>query len=71
MFVDMAVGDYHLQSGSPCIDGGSNSAVPFWLTNDFEVDPRIVNGTVGIRFCCINEFFGEVITKYTQGRMGG
>jgi parallel beta-helix repeat protein len=34
-------GDYHLQATSPCIDVGDNSAVPGWLTTDFEGDPRI------------------------------
>ncbi|MDI6752036.1 MAG: carboxypeptidase regulatory-like domain-containing protein [bacterium] len=39
-------GDYHLQSTSPCIDTGTNSAVPSWLTTDLDGNPRIVNGRV-------------------------
>ena len=35
---------FHLQPGSPCIDSGDNDAVPAWLNEDFEGDPRIVNG---------------------------
>ncbi|MEW6605827.1 MAG: right-handed parallel beta-helix repeat-containing protein [bacterium] len=35
-------GDYHLQASSPCIDVGSNTAVPAWLTTDKDGHPRIV-----------------------------
>jgi len=43
-FIDTAIGDYRLQSGSPCIDAGANE----WVTNSTDLDgnPRIVNGTV-------------------------
>jgi len=37
-------GDYHLRSGSACIDAGNNTAVPGWLTLDFEGDDRIIDG---------------------------
>ena len=35
---------FHLQPGSPCIDSGDNGALPAWLDEDFEGDPRVVNG---------------------------
>jgi hypothetical protein len=41
LFADPTQGDYRLLCGSPCIDAGSNDAVPPWLTTDFEGDPRI------------------------------
>jgi hypothetical protein len=44
LFVDLAGGDFHLQSSSPCINSGNNAFVTF--TNDFDGNPRIVGGTV-------------------------
>jgi hypothetical protein len=44
LFVNQAAGDFHLQSNSPCINAGNNSFVT--TTVDFDVNPRIVGGTV-------------------------
>jgi uncharacterized repeat protein (TIGR01451 family) len=41
LFVNPSGGDYHLQEGSPCIDGGTSSDAP---NTDFEGDPRPVDG---------------------------
>jgi len=38
--------DYHLQSTSPCIDAG---CLISGLTEDFEGDPRPINGTIQVR----------------------
>ena len=45
-FVNLAAGDFHLQSASPCINSGNNAYV---TTNvDFGGSPRTVGGTVDI-----------------------
>ena len=36
--------NFHLSAESPCIDAGDNSAVPTWLTEDYEGDDRIIDG---------------------------
>ena len=43
LFVDPASGDYHLLSGSPCIDAGDNSVVEPNST-DIAGNPRIIDG---------------------------
>jgi len=44
-FENMAMGDYHLRAGSPCLDQGSNSA-PELPSEDMDGHPRIIHGTV-------------------------
>ena len=46
VFVNLAGGDFHLQSNSPCINSGNNAYVT--VTNDLDGNPRIVGGTVDI-----------------------
>jgi len=43
LFIDPANGDYHLQSISPCIDAGDNTAVPSEFTADLDGDPRFTD----------------------------
>jgi hypothetical protein len=44
LFVNMAAGDFHLASNSPCINAGKNAFVS--RTADYDGNPRIVGGTV-------------------------
>jgi hypothetical protein len=44
LFVDAEGGDFRLQSTSPCIDTGSNDAVPSGVTTDLDGNSRIVDG---------------------------
>jgi hypothetical protein len=45
-FADLAGENFHLQSGSPCINSGNNAFVT--ITNDLDGSPRIAGGTVDV-----------------------
>ena len=47
VFVDLLSSDFHIESGSPAVDAGGNSA-PNEPATDFDGDPRTVNGTIDI-----------------------
>jgi hypothetical protein len=46
LFVNLAAGDFHLQSNSPCINAGNNRYTN--TTTDLDGNPRVVGGTVDI-----------------------
>jgi len=47
LFVNAALGDFHLQEGSPCIDAGTN--LP-WMAGATDLDghPRVTDGRVDL-----------------------
>jgi len=46
LFVNLAGGDFHLQTNSPCINSGNNTYVT--VTNDLDGHSRIVGGSVDV-----------------------
>jgi len=44
LFANATNADYHLSPGSPCIDTGSNAAVPAGITTDLDGNPRFLDG---------------------------
>ena len=47
IFVNAAMGDFHLDPASPCRDAGTN-ALPGFVGADFDGDPRLVIGPSGL-----------------------
>jgi len=43
-FFNLDGGNFRLRLGSPCIDGGTNAAVPAWLSHDLGGQTRIMDG---------------------------
>jgi len=43
---DPSNGDFHLQTNSPCVDGGTISAIPVGVSQDFEGQGRVIGSTV-------------------------
>jgi len=43
LFVDATAGNFHLQSGSPAIDAGWDSAVPLFISTDLGGLPRLID----------------------------
>jgi predicted outer membrane repeat protein len=48
LFVNAGAGNLQLQAGSPCVNVGSNPAVPASVTTDLAGVPRIIDGTVDL-----------------------
>jgi YD repeat-containing protein len=63
LFVDPAVDNYHLQTASPAIDAGNNTAPIPLPTTDLDGNPRVVNTTVDLGAF---EFQGTTTTAYSS-----
>lgn len=63
MFVDADSGDLHLLADSPCIDTGSNDAVPSGITTDLDGNPRITGTYVDMG---AYEFTEELTDPFEQ-----
>ncbi|MBW8040793.1 MAG: hypothetical protein FVQ85_12420 [Planctomycetes bacterium] len=46
LFVDPAAGNYHLSTGSPCIDAGDPNFVPYFGEMDVDGEPRVMGGRI-------------------------
>jgi parallel beta-helix repeat protein len=57
LFANAASGDWRLLANSPCIDTGSNDALPPSALVDLDGNPRIINDTVDMGAC---EFQGVI-----------
>ena len=67
-FVDSGNRDFHLMPTSPCIDLGSNAVIETTgVTNDFEGDPRIINGIVDMGY---DEYFVWSCLHYDSNQSG-
>ena len=44
LFVNTPASDFHLQPDSPCVDAGSNAAVPGDIATDLDGNPRFIDG---------------------------
>ncbi|HXR03807.1 MAG TPA: choice-of-anchor Q domain-containing protein, partial [Verrucomicrobiae bacterium] len=71
LFVNLAGGDLHLQSNSPCINTGNNAYVT--VTNDLDGNPRIVQGVVDMgayEFQTGVQFLAHIEANRTNAAVG-
>jgi hypothetical protein len=68
LFVDPAIGDYHLQDGSPCVDAGDPAGVPPAPSMDIDGNPRPVGARVDIgadEYVAASVYLPSVLKNYT------